>query len=111
MSLVQFARTEPLQFEEFVSRLRRLGVTRIDGLELGPLPRPELASVRERDTRTSDRPEPRDLARRMHETMFAASSVRPPLPEPVAPSNVAPRAIVQRRARDEGGRHGEGSSS
>lgn len=100
---------DPKRFAELVARLRALGVTRIGDLELGPLPAEHLA----RHPRTTDRPEPRKLAEKVHATMFAASSIRPPLPEVTPNTGDAPRAVVQRRARDEGDGHGgsEGTSS
>lgn len=106
MSL-RLAIDEPEAFERLVLRLRKLGVTRIDGLELGPEPRPGVVPA-PREPRETD---PLKARQKIHDTMFAATSVRPPLPEPEPSTNGVPRAVVQRRARNEGPRHGSETRS
>lgn len=110
MRLTQLAVTSPERFAEFVAELRKLGVVKLGALVLGPKP-PEVRTEAERQHEA----DPVTLARRAaeaaerrHATMFAASSMRPPLPVSPPDPGAAPRAVVQRRegaARTPRGKH------
>lgn len=103
MTLTRFAIEEPAKFVALVKELRAAGVVKLGALVLGPEPKAH-ASV------TADPADPYAAARRKHEVMFAASSIRPPFAP--APTNTvnAPRAIVQRQERDEAA-NGEGRTT
>lgn len=94
LRLSALAADDPVAFDALVTRLRALGVVKLGALVLGPKPN-DLASRSPREV------DPHAAARRHHGVLFASTSIRPPMPEPVAPTNGAPRAVVQRRARDE----------
>ena len=100
---LQFAFEHPDQLRAFLKTLRAEGVAKYGPIVLGPEPKAH-ASV------TTDPADPYAAARRKHEVMFAASSIRPPFAP--APTNTvnAPRAIVQRQERDEAA-NGEGRTT
>ncbi len=95
MRLSQLAAHNPDAFADLVARMRKLGVVKLGALVLGPQPLAPRSET-ETDAETAKRHR-MDAAERQHNTMFAASSVRPPLP--VAPPDPGgePRAVVQRR--------------
>jgi hypothetical protein len=94
VKLTELAVNDPSAFDAFVARMRKLGVLKLGALVLGP-------EVKEPVERPKKERDPRAAAQRKHDVMFAATSIRPHLPEPTTPESVVPRAVVQRRARDE----------
>lgn len=92
MTLTAFAIQAPDAFVDLVKKLRAAGVVKLGALVIGPEPR---------DAAVHEPVDPLAAARRKHDVMFAASSIKPPFVAPVAPDGGAPRAIVQRRERDE----------
>ena len=103
MSVVQFAIDYPEKFRALLRTLRAEGVVKFGPIVLGPEPKAHTSSA-------TDPADPYAAARRRHEVMFAASSIRPPFAP--APTNTvnAPRAIVQRQERDEAA-NGEGRTT
>lgn len=90
------AAKDPKRFALVVKAMRDNGVASMDGLVLGDAPREQAP----RDKR----PEPETALEKQHKVMFAASRFRPPLPEPTAPVSNVPKALVQRRERNEAAR-------
>ncbi len=93
MTLTELAIDKPEAFVSLCDKLRRAGVVKLGALVLGPLPREAMPTVR-------DAKDPDAEARRKHEVMFAACRTRPPF-EPRVVESDTPRAVVQRRQRDE----------
>lgn len=94
MTLTSLAITDPEGFLQLVARMRKLGVVKLGALVLGPEPR-------EHATTEKPKAAPNAEAFRKHQVMFAASRISPPFVPPVPTDANSPRAIVQRRARDE----------
>lgn len=92
MSLIAFAVDDPEGFLALCDKLRERGVVKLGPLILGALP-PKVTH-HDRDV------DPDADARRKHEVMFAACRTRPTFEPRVAESDT-PKAVVQRRARDE----------
>lgn len=93
MTLTKLAAEDTDAFLALCDKLRAKGVVKLGALVLGPLPPPD----RDADRKERD---PDAQARRDHEIMFAACRVKPPFEPRSAPSDL-PRAVVQRRERDE----------
>ena len=103
MSLTKLAIDRPDEFIDLVKKLRAVGVVKLGALVLGPEPKAHAAV-------TTDPTDPYAAARRKHEVMFAASSIRPPFAPAQTNTVNAPRAIVQRQERDEAA-NGEGRTT
>lgn len=102
MTLTQYAIERTDEFVAMVAKLRKAGVVKLGALVLGPEPR-EVAAHDRADA------DPDAAARRKHDVMFAASSIRPPFVAPSGRTSV-PKAVVQRQVRDEASRGKEKSS-
>jgi hypothetical protein len=93
VSLTKLAIDDTDAFIALCDKLRARGVVKLGALVLGPLPPP--ARDGERDAKDPDAE-----ARRKHDIMFAAVRFKPPF-EPRIVESDTPRAVVQRRERDE----------
>ena len=89
-SIGAFAVCDPEGFTSWCDQLRAAGVVKLGALVLGPKPR----EAGERDD-----VDPDAAARRQHDTMFAASRIKPPFAPRVVDGGI-PRAIRERQARD-----------
>lgn len=83
--------------------MRELCVTEWKDIKLGPAPIAHVAKEAAEE-------DPHAKARRRHEVMFAASSVRPPFVPPAENETGTLRHLVQRRERTEGRRGSQGTS-
>lgn len=97
-TLGSLAVEDPKAFAALVGRLRELGVRKLDDLELGDPPRAHVPLEREPVS-------PEEALRRRYDVMFAATSMRPPMPKQDPSTNGVPRAVVQREKRQ--ARHGD----
>ncbi len=91
-SIGAFAVCDPTAFVAWCDQLRAAGVVKLGALVLGAKPRDP---VEAKDV------DPDAARRREHDTMFAASRIKPPFLASVKSDSGTPRILVQRQARDE----------
>lgn len=80
-----------------VALMRKLGVARWGEIYLGPDPnleRPSAVAPRSMETLIQENRE------RLHRTLFAASSISPPLPKRDTSKDDVPRAVVTRKSAE-----------